>query len=171
MQRTPWLERQFSFDFPVTHFPFIVVRLTGTAARIDEMVRGMNNEQLCRREDGKWSLKEHIGHLLDLEELHKGRIDDFIHKKEQLRAADMSNQKTNTANHNQTEIEKLLLNFRKGREQFISQLEAAGDEVLSQSAFHPRLQKQMRLVDMAFFVCEHDDHHLSMMREMIRENN
>jgi hypothetical protein len=33
---------------------------------------------------------------------------------------------------------------------------------------HPRLQQPMRVVDMAFFVAEHDDHHLARMTQLAR---
>jgi len=31
------------------------------------------------------------------------------------------------------------------------------------TAWHPRLKVRMRLVDLAYFVAEHDDHHLASM--------
>jgi hypothetical protein len=33
---------------------------------------------------------------------------------------------------------------------------------------HPRLGTPMRLVDMMFFVAEHDDHHLATITELAR---
>jgi hypothetical protein len=39
---------------------------------------------------------------------------------------------------------------------------------LSASAVHPRLQQPMRLVDMLYFVAEHDDHHLARMTALAR---
>jgi hypothetical protein len=32
---------------------------------------------------------------------------------------------------------------------------------------HPRLKQPMRLVDHLFFVAEHDDHHLALIRELL----
>ena len=40
-------------------------------------------------------------------------------------------------------------------------------EDAARTALHPRLQKQMRLVDMCYFSAEHDDHHLAMMRALL----
>ena len=39
---------------------------------------------------------------------------------------------------------------------------------LSVTALHPRLNQPMRVVDMAFFTAEHDDHHLARMTELSR---
>ena len=36
------------------------------------------------------------------------------------------------------------------------------------TARHPRLKKEMRVLDLAFFIAEHDDHHLARISELIR---
>ena len=42
---------------------------------------------------------------------------------------------------------------------------AAAD--LERAARHPRLGTPMRVVDLAYFVAEHDDHHLARLRELL----
>lgn len=128
----------------------------------------MTEEQAGTKFNGKWSIKEHIGHLSDLEELHEGRIDDFISRKQVLRAADMSNLKTNQANHNNKSVEKLIREFSLKRKEFISRLEKLDDEILRQQSLHPRLKITMRPVDMACFTAEHDDHHLTTIHFMVK---
>jgi len=39
---------------------------------------------------------------------------------------------------------------------------------MERTALHPRLQQPMRVLDMAFFTAEHDDHHLARMTELSR---
>jgi hypothetical protein len=39
------------------------------------------------------------------------------------------------------------------------------------SAHHPRLNKQMRIIDIAYFTAEHDDHHFAMISEIRKEYN
>ena len=119
--------------------------------------------------EDKWSVKDHIGHLTDLEVLHEQRFQEFISGKEMLSAADIKNQKTTDANHYKKELKKLLKEFRKSRDQFIQQLEKADDELINRKSVHPRLQVPMRLVDMVYFICEHDDHHLTKMRSLIQD--
>lgn len=165
-----WTERKFKFDFPVSEFPVIVCRLKGTLPRIKSIVvpeeylrENFSDEKLSEKVNGAYSLKEHIGHLCDLEELHEGRLEDFKNKKEILRAADMSNAKTTAANHNQKPLWVLLEEFQLVRNSFINKIENLSAEELAQTSFHPRLKIPMRLVDMTFFVAEHDDHHLAIM--------
>lgn len=164
MQRTKWTERQFTFDLPEGWIFNILERLRGTPARIVELTLSLSKDELTFKPDGKWSIQEHIGHLADLEELHEGRIDDFLAGKEVLRAADMSNAKTETANHNEKDIHRLLENFRIARNHFIRRLASLDDETYRYNSLHPRLKVFMRPIDIAFFTAEHDDHHLASMR-------
>ncbi|MCY7410916.1 MAG: DinB family protein [Chitinophagales bacterium] len=164
IDQTLWIERKFNFDFPDGMFPVILERLCGAVPRIKELISGLNDEQLSAKKNDKWSIKEVIGHLYDLENLHDGRIDDFTEGKEILRAADMKNVKTTEANYNSEPVEEIIILFNESRNKFIERLENASAELLIKSALHPRLQKQMRLIDMAFFVCEHDDYEITKMR-------
>ena len=159
IQQTPWFERKFLFDFPLGLYPCILERLRGTPARAGIMTQGLSEKALTRKPDGKWSIQEHIGHLYDLEELHEGRIDDFRKRLKGLRPADLQNKKTEEAGHNSTSLAELLIKFRNSRTEFVKQLSSADDDTVGFASLHPRLKQSMRLVDMAFFVAEHDDHH------------
>jgi uncharacterized damage-inducible protein DinB len=165
----PWTGRHFSFDLPESLFPVVIERLRGTPARIEDKVRSLPAAILSQRVGEGWSIQEHIGHLLDLDELHAGRLDDFLAGAEVLRAADMTNRKTQEAGHNGRRIEDLLRELRRERESFVARLDAWDPALVSLTALHPRLQKPMRVIDMAFFTAEHDDHHLARMTELARE--
>jgi hypothetical protein len=167
MTRTKWTERKFTFDFPEGWMFNIIERLRGTTARLYWISASLTEDQITYKPDGQWSIKEHIGHLSDLEELHEGRIGDFLARKEILRAADMSNAKTETANHNERSFEELLSEFTRKRNVLVSRLYDLDDETLLFRSLHPRLQVSMRPVDMAYFTAEHDDHHLASIREII----
>jgi hypothetical protein len=103
---------------------------------------------------------------MDLDELHDGRLDDFLAGTPVLRAADMTNRKTHEADYNRRPIAELLANFRRERERFVARLDAWDPGLVSLTAIHPRLQQPMRVIDMAFFTAEHDDHHLARMTEL-----
>lgn len=167
MLRTKWTERKFNFDLPAEWLSNILERLRGTSTRMQEVIAFLSEEQMNFKPDNKWSIKEHIGHLADLEELHEGRIDDFISRKTILRAADMNNAKTYQANHNSQLTAELIKSFTTKRNHFVKRFETMDDETQKFKSLHPRLQVMMRPVDMAYFTAEHDDHHLANIREII----
>jgi uncharacterized damage-inducible protein DinB len=165
-----WFDRRFNFDLPEALFPVVVERLRGTPARIEEKVRDLSPAVLTRREGDAWSIQEHVGHLVDLDALHDGRLDDFLAGATILRAADLTNRKTHEAGYNQRPLADLLQAFRRERERFVARLDAWEPNLISLSALHPRLNQPMRVIDMALFTAEHDDHHLARMTELARAN-
>ena len=170
MKRTSWVDRQFTFDFPEGWIFNILERLHGTESRLHAIAQAIDDPRASLRHNDKWSIKEHIGHLYDLELLHDGRIDDFTAGKDTLRAADMSNALTHASHHNDKTLSELINLFAHRRHQLIAKLEALPDNVQHSRALHPRLQVMMRPIDVAYFTAEHDDHHLASIRELIKAN-
>ena len=164
---TPWTERKFNFDYPIGLYPVIIERLRGTLPRLRSLVKDIPSEKLNYKKDGKWSVKEVIGHLADIESLWSARIDDFLAGKETLRAADMTNQRTHDAHHNEKNTAALLQEFQQVREQLIKKVESFDESTAGITALHPRLQKPMRLIDSLFFAAEHDDHELNKIRSLL----
>jgi len=163
-----WFERKFTFDFPADQYPNLCVRLRGTPARLEEVLRDLSRETLVRKKDGKWSIQEHAGHLLNLEPLWLARVEDFVTAKSVLSAADLSNRQTDEANYNAQKIEEVLAEFRAARHGLVNRAGGLQPELFSRTVLHPRLQQPMRLVDHLYFVAEHDDHHLARMWELIK---
>ena len=163
-----WFERPFAFDLPPWMFPNVVERLRGTPARLEDRLQGLRAEVLTSRAEGKWSIQEHAGHLLDLEELEIRRLEDYDAGRETLTPADLQNRKTYEAEHNLKAIGEILRDFRKERMDFVARLETMDTAAIQRSAIHPRLKIPMRVIDLAFFKAEHDDHHLSRITELIK---
>ena len=68
--------------------------------------------------------------------------------------------------NNDVPLEELLAAFRAARLRFVRGLEALPEDELAVSALHPRMRVPMRVIDMALFVAEHDDHHLATITEL-----
>jgi len=162
-----WFERKFEFTFPVELHPNLCARLRGTPARLEEAVHGVARELLVRKPGGKWSAQEHAGHLLDLEPLWLARVDDFFTEASALTVADLSNQKTHDAQHNQRPIGEILAAFRSARSRLVSRVEKIDPAIFARTILHPRLKIPMRMVDHLYFAAEHDDHHLADIWELI----
>ena len=169
IDRTEWIKRQFKFELPLGMYGNVVERVRGTPARLEDLTRGLSPEVLTRRDGDKWSIQEQAGHLLDLEGLGKDRLDDFEAQRETLSAADMTNRLTHEADHNANSIENILSAFRKERMAFVARLDSYDEAFVSRTALHPRLQTQIRVIDLAFFIAEHDDHHLARISELKKQ--
>jgi len=164
VRQKPWTSRSFDQKLDVELFPSVLERFHSAPARADEIGGEASDELRKAKPVGKWSLQEHVGHLLDLEELGEQRLAAFLARAETLPAADMSNRKTQDANHNEANWWDLTERFRAARAELVQKLEALPADVIAHQALHPRLKRMMNVVEWVFFMCEHDDHHLAHMR-------
>lgn len=168
MKSVIWFDRSFSFDMSNDMFPMVVERLRGTPARVEERTGKLPQDLLTRRIDDCWSIQENVGHLWDLEPLWYGRIEDFRAGREKLRPAELTNKKTHQARHNDTTIQYLLREFRVSREKLVRALDGMDKKHLTLTPQHPRLDQPMRLIDCAYFIAEHDDHHMAEITRLLK---
>jgi uncharacterized damage-inducible protein DinB len=166
MPTVKWFDRQFDFAGSATGFSDVLDRLRSAPDRVAGAVSGLPHDALVARVDGAWSVNENVGHLLDLEPLWAGRLEDIVNGERVLREADLTNRKTHEANHNGVPIGGLVEGFRAAREAVVQRLATLAADEFAKSSLHPRLDTPMRLVDLFFFVAEHDDHHLERIEEI-----
>jgi len=122
MQKTKWFNRKFPIIEDNGILLSIIERLSGTPARVEEIINNVDPALLTLRPEGKWTIKEEIGHLSDLEPLWSARLDELVNGLAELRAADLTNRQTHTANHDATEIKILQQQFREQRQLFVKKL-------------------------------------------------
>jgi len=166
--QTPWFQRSFNFDFPVTIFPVIFSRLEGTLFRLNAILLNADDEWCSYNENG-WSVKEHLGHLSDLEDLWWKRLNDFRENKTILTPADLNNTQTKEARHNEKTLDSLMQAFVVERQKILETVYDFDAGMLSRISVHPRLNQQMRLIDSLYFVAEHDDHHIAAISNLLRK--
>ncbi|MCB9047215.1 MAG: DinB family protein [Chitinophagales bacterium] len=164
-----WTDMSFAFDIPPGKYPALIERLSGTPARLEEKVQDMPFLILTQPFENGWSIQQHIGHLADLEELLMQRLDDFEASKDTLTTADMTNRKTEEAEHNLKDINSLLKTFRTARHVTMQRLLRYDEEMTERVSIHPRLEQTMYITDLVHFFAEHDDHHLAMISKIQRE--
>ncbi len=163
MSPANWIDRKFDFEFEVGLYPEIIARLKRTPARLEEAVAGLSREQLRAKPDGKWSIQENAGHLLDEEKLLAIRVHEFLSGAEALTAASY---KEKYLAYNDWKIEQVLREFRASRERQVVRLQSLSPNDFARTAMHPRLKIRIRLVDHVLFFAEHDDHHLARIGEL-----
>lgn len=170
MERTKWIERNFPLIADNGLLPGILERLEGTPARLYYKINQLKKTGQRLMPETPWSIKKELGHLTDLEPLWLERVHQLLSGTPELAAADMTNQKTNETPHDEKGFEELLENFYQARQRLVEALRSATDEDLEKSSLHPRLKVQMRLVDLANFAAEHDDHHLAQITKLVRSD-
>jgi uncharacterized damage-inducible protein DinB len=163
MDRTKWFDRQFPSIADNGLLPGILERLAGTPARLRAMIGGMSSTPA----ESGWSAAKELGHLSDLEPLWLARVHDLLQGKADLTPADLTNRATTDSDHDQQSLATLVDRFASARSSLVDALRNASDADLERSARHPRLGTPMRLIDLAYFVAEHDDHHLARLRELL----
>lgn len=161
MKQTAWLSRAFDLQRDAGAWPVILCRLEGTLPHLQAMVGNRNEDALQAGAGAHWSVKAHIGHLADMEDLWWLRAQDFLQGSKVLSPADMSNAKTNASDHDIKEVDYLFQAFQAKRTRLIKALRGVEPGFVEQSAWHERLGFHMRFIDAFEFVAEHDDHHLT----------
>jgi uncharacterized damage-inducible protein DinB len=169
MKRTEWITRIF---LPIADnglLPGNNERIEGTPARVRFKLAGRDAGMLDKVSHGKWSIKKELVHLIILDELWKIRIDELEQGSEVLKPADMTNQATHESELDQLPLGELMTLFEDSRSELVNHLRQLDDTALLNSSLHPRLKQPMRIIDMANFIAEHDDHHLVQMTCLLSE--
>ena len=148
MQQVKWTERKFLFGYDISYVPFFLERLRSTSPRLEELAADCSEEFAATDIANGWTIKEHIGHLTDMETLHDGRIDDFLEGITTLRPADMSNKATIAANHNNKPLSLLLKEFRDSRSDYVDRITTLDDKYFRLKALHPRLKQMITIADL-----------------------
>lgn len=163
MKQLAWFERQFTFGLLPAMLPFYLERLEGTIARLHQKVKDVEEELLSTKFDGKWSVKENIGHLAEVDEVSFKRIDEMVNEDAVLSPAVFAPQ-----DYNPWPIEKVMSYFEKKRRANLGKYRLLSEEQMKLGALHPRLQVKLTPVDLAWFDAEHDDHHLLKINAILK---
>lgn len=165
MKRMDWFERSFTFGLPKGMLPFYLERLEGTIIRLEHRVAGVSDNILSTKYNDKWSVKQNIGHLAEVDRVANKRIDEIVAGVTVLSPAVFEPQ-----DYNPWPIEKVVEFFREARLSNINKYRGLSELHLSKGSTHPRLKVLMTPVDLAWFDAEHDDHHLLKISDIIAEH-
>lgn len=152
----PWFERHLEFGKPKEMLPYFLDRLDGTIARIESKVKGFAEAVLSAQHNGKWSVKQNIGHLAEVDEIANRRIDEMVAGISPLSPAVFEPK----LNYNEMPVADVIQYFAKTRKGNLEKYSRLTSEQLAKASLHPRLKAMMTPVDLAWFDAEHDDHHL-----------
>lgn len=165
-----WFERKFDFTKLNATPHTVLERIKTTPIKIEHRLKNISESALTSQNEA-WSVKENIGHLTDLEPVWINRIKDLVNGEEYLREIDLSNKKTREADHNAQSLQDLISNFSAERNRLIELAEHHFADFLKFESIHPRLGVKMRIIDLLYFVAEHDDHHMATINYLLTKSN
>jgi hypothetical protein len=167
MKRPDWFDRKFQFGISADMLPFFIERLEGTIARLEKKVRDQPDKVLSYQPQGKWSIKQHIAHLAEVDEIALQRIDEMINGISPMKPAVFEPRQ----DYNRQPVKQVLEYFTGNRIKNLNRYKTLAEAECTKVSLHPRLKMMMNPVDLAFFDAEHDDHHLVRIREILEEFN
>ena len=167
MSISKWFERKFDFSFDVEQYSTIYQRLQQAPGMLATLIHNKPEELLTHQPEGKWSVKEHVGHLSLLEPLWRTRIQDILEKKPTLTPTDLDNKKTSETGFNNYSITELLQKFTDERKETLALLDGINVKDQQGTSLHPRMQQPMRIIDILYFTAEHDEHHMGVIQHYL----
>lgn len=162
MKRPEWFERQFQFGMLPGMLPFFLERLEGTIARLEQKVRDLEENILVFQPGGKWSIKQHIGHLAEVDGIALRRIDEMLRGVSPMTPAVFEPKQ----DYNKQPLTAVLDFFKSRRTENLNAYNTLTESDCQKVSMHPRLKVLMNPVDLAYFDAEHDDHHLVKISEI-----
>ncbi|MEZ4756551.1 MAG: DinB family protein [Flavobacteriales bacterium] len=167
MRITPWNERQLTFGRGIDELPLLVERVLGTPARIMLLVQGLPLERISMRVTGRWSVKDHLAHLILLDERMEVRADDLQARRGTLSPIALDDQDRFLSIHRHRPFGDMVEEFRLRRNYLVGRFAQLDASALEHRAEHPCRGMSMSAVDQLLFIAEHDDHHLALMRSAV----
>src|SRR6185436_16744599 len=110
-----WFDRRFELGLSAGEAAALLARLARTPDSIAAALGALPEHVRLHKPEGRWSIQEHAGHLLDLEPLWSRRLDDFESGAPVLHPADLQNRQTDEARHNERPPAALTDAFRSAR--------------------------------------------------------
>jgi hypothetical protein len=164
MNNLPWFERNLKFGYPKEMLPFFLERLAGSMVRIQNKIQGIDDRILSTRLNDKWSVKQNIGHLAEVDEIANKRLDEMV-----AGVSPMSPAVFEPQDYNPWPIEKVFEKFKANRLKNLKKYQSLAETDLLKSSLHPRLKVMMTPVDLAWFDAEHDDHHFVTINNILKQ--
>jgi len=167
MRPVPWTRRQLDYGRGVDELPVLIERVRGTTDRLRGLLQHRAPGSLGLRVSGRWSVLDHLGHLLALQDRFEERIADFEAMRPRLSPIDLQHQEVELDGHRLRRPGDMLEEFELKRKAFLRRVMALPAHCLEHASAHPCNGQPMRPMDMLLWIAEHDDHHLATMRALL----
>ena len=174
--------REGRMENPFIHYPLAPPNDEATQAargalgslprRLSTMLDGVPDERLrSRPAEDKWSVKEQIDHLIDVDELMASRIGAILTEDNPHianRDDEAENQKSFERGARESQIDLLLKRLERGRAKLVDLVGDGNGERLARTGEH-ELLGTISGYQILRHLLWHDDHHLKIIQELLGE--
>jgi len=148
----------------------LVATLRGLPDRLGSVVGNVPDEKLRRRPAAdSWCAKEHMDHLIDADEVMRGRV-EVILEREAAPLADRDDQRENRKSFERAARDaravELLDRYAVGRKRLVSLVDGLSIDEWSRCGNHERYGP-ISVYQLLRHVARHDHHHLSAIRALV----
>jgi uncharacterized damage-inducible protein DinB len=136
-------------------------------ATLEQTLENLPKTLLLERPEQKWSIQTHAGHLLTMESLWIGRLDDFFLERPTLRPWNGTNADTEAAQFDLQNITQILDDFSSIRSAHVSMIKQNISLLSQRSCLHEGSGKQLTFQDHLKWIVNHDQEHLRIINDRI----
>ncbi len=138
--------------------------LSGNAAEISNLLASLSEEKLCRRyAEGKWNLKEVLGHIIDTERVFSYRALCIARNDQSAFPGFDQDDYAQSSNAGNRSMGSLLHEYAMVRAGTIALLESFDDAAWLRKGFASNHTLSVRAA--AYQIVGHELHHLAIIRE------
>lgn len=134
---------------------------------LKNLISNISEDKAELKPDQKWSIKEHVGHLLTIESLWIARLDDFAMGKATLRPWNGTNADTEAGEFNKQRLAKIFEDFESIRSAHVKMIEFYLPKQDVLSSLHEGKQMKMTLRDHLEVMANHDRQHIDIIKNRI----
>lgn len=144
----------------------LVKQLEGQAERLEKVVKKYDEKALSKRpEEGKWSAKEIIGHLADVESAYGYRIRMALAQSGTGFQPFDQNLWVENLKHQEKEAKELVKTFERLRKANLAVLKYVKDEEWERYGMHPERGK-MTVENLVTLLAEHFERHVQQVERV-----
>ncbi|MFN6379964.1 MAG: DinB family protein [Flavobacteriales bacterium] len=143
-------------------------QLISFPSSLGQTLENLPKSLLLERPDQKWSIQTHAGHLLTMESLWIGRLDDFFLERPTLRPWNGTNADTDAAQFDLQNITQILDDFASIRLAHLNMIKENLSLLSPRSCLHERSGKQLTFQDHLKWIVNHDQEHLKIINDRIK---
>ncbi len=135
----------------------------------EEFLKTLSEEQgNISYAEGKWTIKEVIGHIIDVERVMAYRALSFSRNEEQSLPGFEQDDYITNSNYSQRSVEDLINEFKAVRNANLIMFKSFSDEMLKRGGIAS--DNKVTVLALIYIIAGHEKHHIKILKEKYLQN-